>query len=202
MKVICVDISGKVYKYDDALYDTIIHKSGIEDEIICLTPYKNKCAHLESSFKLISLVPKSQAHSYNLVKRILKAVECLINYSRLLLFMKKWQPDVLHLQWLPFLELCMIEFYILKFMKKICANTKIVLTVHNIYPHNISVEKRINYKHRFTKVGKLLDYIIVHTFNSSLELNQEFDIDPDKINIINHGVFIPSTLPKRDNVDE
>lgn len=204
MKAICVDISGKVYKYDEALYNSILHNtSGNEDEIICLTPYKVESNNSDYSFKLISLIPKNKANSNNLVKRCLKAVECLINYCRLLVFVKKKQPDIIHLQWLPFLEQhFMIEFYILKFIKKISVNTKIVLTVHNIYPHDISIEKRTKYRELFIAFGELLDFYIVHTKESSMELEQEFNIKFDKIGIINHGVFNPSNIPVRSRGNE
>lgn len=198
MKVICVDISGKVYKYDDALYSAIINAAGNKDEIICLTPYGAESTNDDSSFKLVSLVPKSKANSVNLTKRFLKVAECLINYCRVLLFVKRNKPNIIHLQWLPFLEQrFMIEFYILKFIKKISVNTKIILTVHNIYPHDISIEGKRRYKECFVKFGKILDSYVVHTEESSLELEKEFGIELDKISIINHGVFKPSNIPVR-----
>lgn len=203
MKVICIDISGKVYKYDEALYNSIVHSVRDEDEIICLTPYDVQSTYNDVSFRLISLIPKNKANSSHLVKRFLKALECLINYCRLLVFVKNEQPDIIHLQWLPFLEQhCMIEFYVLKFIKKISFNTKIILTVHNIFPHDISTVKREKYRERFAAFGKVLDFYIVHTKESFSELKQEFGIDSEKISVINHGVFMPSKLPIRSRENE
>ena len=34
MKAICIDISGRVYKYDDALFSAIMNAAGNEYEII------------------------------------------------------------------------------------------------------------------------------------------------------------------------
>ena len=56
--------------------------------------------------------------------------------------------DVLHLQWLPFLEFNSIEIPLLRCFRKLFRRCKMVLTVHNIYPHDMSAVGKVKYKER------------------------------------------------------
>lgn len=196
MRIISIDISGKVYKYDDALYDEMLKVCSYNDELICCTPYETKSTS-KILFNLWNFVPKKKANSQNRFKRLLKALEGLLNYVRLIYFMYKYKPNILHLQWLPFLEICIIEYYFIKLYKSINKKLKLVLTVHNIYPHNISDLNKQIYKKRFIYIDNLLDNYIVHTQSTVLELNKEFGICVGKVNVIRHGVFIPTFIPTR-----
>lgn len=197
MKVISLDISGKVFKYDNALYDAVIKESCNGDELLCLTPYRAVSTLSSSCYSLYCLVPQEKANSSGLPKRISKAVEGVLNYIRLGRIVRNFHPNILHLQWLPFLECCGIEYYFLKWFKRINKNLKLVLTVHNIYPHNFNDKQKEAYQKRFIKVSALVDSFILHTKVSCCELNTEFGVSLDNINVIKHGVFVPESVPKR-----
>lgn len=197
MKAIILDISGKVFKYDNALYDAVIKESCNGDELLCLTPYRAVSTLSNSYYSLYCLVSQEKANSPGLPKRITKAVEGVLNYIRLGRIVRNFHPNILHLQWLPFLEYCGIEYYFLKWLKRINKNLKLVLTVHNIYPHNFNERQKEVYQKRFIKVSTLVDRFILHTKVSGYELNTEFGVRLDNINVIKHGVFVPESVPKR-----
>ena len=145
-----VDLSGKVPLYDEALYNA-------------LKALPFDCRLLLPSEGLACLIPKKYKSSTSKIKRLLKLFEGLVNYLIVISVVIVKHPDILHFQWLPFLEFCGVERYVLKIMKILSPNTSFVLTVHNLYPHNISNTQKKSYEKRFMTVSKYLDSFIVHT---------------------------------------
>lgn len=192
MRVLSIDITGKVSKYDDALYMSLIDNASKDDSILCMTPYRKYTNDPLNKSKFFCLVSEKKAHSDNLPKRALKASECMLNYIYLIRLVSKYKPDVLHLQWLPFLELSSIETFILKRVKKVSPKTKIILTIHNIYPHNMSEDKKIAYKERFMAACKFIDSFIVHTNVSKHDVINNFSLKEESVHVCFHGVFKPS----------
>lgn len=180
MKAIIVDISGKVGLYDQSLYEAI-RVEAANDSIKLATPGKG----------LFSLVPKRYGYSENLLKRFIKVAEGLLNYAYICIRVQYLKIDVLHLQWLPFMEFVGWEIPILKFLKCISPKIKLVLTIHNIYPHNMTVDAKKSYNARFRKVCMLFDAFIVHTKISKEDVVREFGLKLDSVYICCHGVFEP-----------
>ncbi len=180
-KVLIVDISGKVRFYDRVLFHAL-RENCIDEVIITLLIPGNG---------LLRIIPRKYSNSTHIIKRLLKVIEGLLNYIYLLYYLFLNRVDVLHFQWLPFLEVCSLEYYYFKILKFFFPKLKIVLTVHNIYPHNSSVTKKNHYNLRFRRIAPLLDRFIVHTKNSKNEVVHEFGIDDRNIEIIHHGIFIP-----------
>lgn len=201
MKVISIDISGKVSKYDNALYESLVSSAPKDCELLCMTPYQTFTNSLGNGFKLISLVPEKLSSSSSRFKRIVKALEGAINYIRLGFFLKKNKANILHMQWLPFLEVTGIEYYFLKWYKILNPQLKIILTVHNIYPHNSTELNKHRYNKRFIKVKKHIDSYVVHTNNSVKALNSEFGVLEETVVVIPHGVFEPKNVPQRSRND-
>lgn len=197
MKVISVDISGKVSKYDNALYESLLNNVSDGYEVICLTPYKVFTNSYNYKFQLTSLVPEKFSASSSKLKRIVKAIEGVINYIRLGNLLKKSKAKILHMQWLPFLEISSIEYYFLKWYKNLSPNLKIILTVHNIYPHNSTKSYKELYRKRFARVKSYIDSYIVHTTNSVVDLKSEFGVSEGMVTVIPHGVFEPQKVPQR-----
>ena len=100
--------------------------------------------------------------------------------------------DVLHFQWLPFLEVVGVEYYVLRFYKFLTPHAKFLLTIHNLYPHDMSEANKALYKERFRKVVPLFDKFIVHTNISKTEALREFGIRDERIEVVHHGVFVPN----------
>ena len=174
------DISGKVENYDLALYDAI-KKEANDASVKFFAP----------GYGLLSLIPKRWQHSNDIIKRLVKVAEGLLNYAYTCIKVACDKPDVLHLQWLPFMEVVGWEIPILKFIKCISPKTRLVLTIHNIYPHNMSDERKKAYNARFRKASSLFDDFIVHTKISKEDVFREFGLRAEKVHVCCHGVFEP-----------
>lgn len=180
MKVLVVDISGKVEFYDDSLVSSLQNQFK-EDSIVLLRPGKG----------LLSLVPRKFKNSESIIKRLIKVIEGLLNYCYVFLRVIFCHVNILHLQWLPFMEVNGWEIPYLLLLKKISPNTKIVLTIHNIYPHNLQEKRKKKYNVRFRKACKYIDEFIVHTNISKNDVIREFEIHENIISVCCHGMFIP-----------
>ena len=201
MKIAIIDISGKVYQYDEALYESLVHDIAQSDSLVLAHPYA--CMHRNCKpLKLCSFVPERFRSSYRIWKRLLKLIEGIVNYLLVLKYIRTEKTDILHLQWLPFMEVCSWERYWLQLVRKRNPHIKIVLTMHNIYPHNSSERKKRTYKQRIMRVLPFIDAWIVHTHDAAERLQQEYGIRVNDIHIIHHGVFVPKTaIPERRRTD-
>lgn len=194
MKYLMVDISGKVPKYDIALCEALSSCFAKNAELTLLAanvdPKKIQC----KAKRLVSLVPRKFQNSENIVKRSVKAIEGVLNYIYLAFYVFLKKPSVVHLQWLPFLEVSSIESVFIRLMKIVSPKSKYWFTIHNIYPHNSSEKLRKLYKLRFARVEKMFDLFILHLQTSKLEFCKEFEIDVSRCKVIPHGVFEPGNL--------
>lgn len=189
MNILIVDISGRVDIYDDALF-TSMKSVRPENKYRLLRPKKG----------LLNLIPNRFKTSESLLKRLVKVFEALLNYLFLLASLVVNKYDVLHFQWLPFLEVNEWEISFLKIIRRIAPKTKIALTVHNIYPHNINDKAKLAYNCRFRKACTLIDEFIVHTNISKQDIIKEFGICVEKVSVCCHGVFAPEGVKlKRTN---
>lgn len=194
MNYLMVDISGKVLNYDVALCEAISKEISADDHL------KLMAANLEINSvecdckKLFSFIPISLQNSENKLKRSLKAVEAILNYCYLVLWMLFKRNDVLHLQWLPFLEVSSLERFFLRAIRLVSPRTKFLLTIHNLYPHNSSEKGKVAYKKRFSLVEKFFDKFVVHLEVSKKEFCSEFCIDENRVDVIPHGVFVPKNF--------
>ena len=191
MNCLMVDISGKVLNYDIALCEALVKALSPKDRLkffaANVVPGKIKC----DCSKLISLIPRTKQNSENIIKRGIKALEGVVNYIYLTLYLISHKIDILHFQWLPFLEICSFEHFLLKLIRFFSPKTRIVLTVHNLYPHNSSDAKKNAYRGRFKKIQKYIDKFILHLEVSKQEFCRDFSIKDSKICVIPHGVFEP-----------
>lgn len=191
--VFIIDISGRVIRYDISLYVNII-KEKSDEEIRLLVADAPK---LDSNVvSMLHLIPSRLRGSNNRFVRIGKAIEVFLNYIYILFLCIAKRPSVLHFQWFPFLDYCAIEKYFVSFVKLLLPKSKLILTIHNLYPHDMTSTNQGNYRQRFNKVTKYLNGFIVHIDNSKEELVRDFGIQPQKISVIPHGVFEPDYVPK------
>lgn len=174
------DISGKVMNYDLALFEAI-KKVSVGSSVSYFAPGRG----------LLSLVPEKYQHSEYIIKRLVKVIEGLLNYAYTCMKVACDKPDVLHFQWLPFMEVVGWEIPILKCIKRLSPNTRLVLTIHNIYPHNMRPERKKAYNDRFRKASSLFDAFIVHTKISKEDVSREFGLSAEIVHVCCHGVFEP-----------
>lgn len=188
-KFIIVDISGKVDKYDKALANSLTNVS-MSGSISLLYP----------GHGLISLVPQRFKNSGNIVKRLVKVVEGGINYTYLIGLCATKHVDVLHFQWLPFMEVNGFEIPVLKLIRTLSPSTKMILTIHNLFPHNLRDDGKPSYSKRFCRVSTFFDEFIVHTQSTKNDVIREFTLPQDHIHVCAHGVFAPSgVVPEKTN---
>ncbi len=198
MKIAIIDISGKVIKYDIALSEALDGSSPTTVETILYCPlYKEtpKC----KSIKLLNLVPQKYKNGEYLLKRLVKVIEVILNYIYLIFNVACQKPDIIHFQWFPLLEVCSGEYLAVKIMKRVSRQARMVLTIHNVYPHSFTEEKKRAYIRRFGSIDKLMNSYIVHTEETKTEVKNAFMIDESRICVVHHGVFTPDCFTPSPN---
>ncbi|WP_288318170.1 glycosyltransferase [Xylanibacter caecicola] len=189
MKIAILDITGRnAVQYNPALCNAIAR---IEEDVTLLSPTLKCSKQSFKYFRLLDLVPQSWVNRETLLKRLLRAFEVLLNYFIVWIYILIKRPDVLHIQWLPFLEFSSIENIVLWIYNNTCSHTKLYLTIHNVYPHNQSDKQKKGYHKRFLCIDRHFVGYLVHLQSSKDELVKEFNIAPSKITIAYHGIYVP-----------
>lgn len=181
-----IDVSGKVPYYEHALCVELSKE--LDGDMCLVTPYPQEI--YGPSYKVKKLI-RFFPNKRDTLPSAIKALECLINYCYLLLFVAiKRDIKVLHFQWLPLLEHNSIEKGFVKIIRYFCKG-KMLLTIHNVYPHDIPEEQKPNYIKRFRDVTKPFNLFVTHNESSKKQLVDEFGIEEDRVSVVHHGVFIP-----------
>lgn len=199
MKIVVLDISGRnAQSYSHSLCTALSEEN--KGNVLLLAPHNN-CRGVYRRYPLVNLVPSKFKQSQGIIKRMLMGVETSINYIYVFLFFALTSQDVLHIQWLPFMEFTGGEHLFLKILRIFNPRLKILLTIHNIYPHCISNNQRENYKKRFKKIDKWISGYIIHLQNSKKKIVDEFGIPSEKIYVAYMGIIpggITQTINKSD----
>ncbi|CAL2094220.1 glycosyltransferase [Tenacibaculum sp. 190524A02b] len=121
-------------------------------------------------------------YDYSYRRGLSKILSYIKSQFKLLLEIKKVKPLVVHFQWfkIPF-----FDYVILKLIKILSGKSKIVFTAHNILPHNTGDK----FFKIFKKIYSYVDKIIVHDFNTKLEICEKFEINITNIEVIQHGLI-------------
>jgi glycosyltransferase involved in cell wall biosynthesis len=119
-----------------------------------------------------------------LPRRILKMIEAAMNLSALTVRFLFSRPDVVHVQYLPMLKWRLpLDFWFLEFLQ--WRGSKIVLTVHDLLPHDTGDE----HKRTFQRLYETVDRIICHSDHVRARLGEEFAVTGQKVSVIPHGPF-------------
>lgn len=117
-------------------------------------------------------------------RRIFKLLESMLNLSALGLRFLAAPPDLVHVQYLPMLTWRLpVDFWFLKYCRK--RGSRIVLTVHDLLPHDTADAHRNTFQHLYDFV----DGIICHSDHIEARLASEFSVPTNKISVIPHGPF-------------
>lgn len=189
MRIAILDITGRTADKYDLYLCRALAKQGNDDVISLITTLRPNIVEPYNYVQLLRLVPKKYSGSVSRIKRILRGIETTINYLYLVIYLKVTKTDVLHVQWLPFIDVSSLDLFYLRIIKLFNRNLRVFLTVHNIYPHDYPVENRPKYKERFIKVDKYINGYFVHLNSTKNELRDEFTVPEDKIHITYHGIF-------------
>lgn len=201
MKIFIIDISGKVIKYDIALCEAIQMQINVESSVSYISPLYEEQPRCRT-IRLLNIVPKKYKNGEYLWKRALKLLELILNYIYVICFIAWQKPDVVHFQWFPLLEVCSGEHLAVRIMRMISKRTKMVLTIHNVFPHALTEEKKKTYIERFSSINKLMEAFVVHTEETKAEVEREFNISGDRVYVIHHGIFKPENFkPRKNDID-
>lgn len=196
MVVVVLDITGRnPTLYNPSLCSSLAQNPGIDVTLFSPTSRLLKNGYVNK--RLINLIPNSLTASESRLKRALRLLEVFLNYLYLIIYLFFKKPDILHIQWLPLIEFASGEYLVLKCIKILSSKTKIFLTVHNVYPHNMTEGGMKKYRGRFMRLDKCIDGYLVHLYGSKRELICDFDISEKKIHVAYHGIFSPDNYMPR-----
>jgi glycosyltransferase involved in cell wall biosynthesis len=133
--------------------------------------YERRELFLPLSGKLLRGRPRSR------LRFLLKGVEYFPSARRLTRAVSAFQPDVVHVQWLP------MPRYDLRWVERLRRDRPALFTAHNVLPHEgeADVERR-------RALYEAFDRVVVHTRKGAEEV-ERFGIPPDRIARIPHGTF-------------
>ena len=193
MKVLMLDITGRnPVQYNPSLCEGLA--KALPGSEITLASTKDIGSQFYKFKKLITLVPEKWISSEGVTKRILRTLELFLNYISIAVYILEKKPDILHIQWLPMIEFFRGERIFIILYKLLDSKLKVVLTVHNVYPHNCKQRRRGSYKKRFQQIDSVIDSYMVHLYCSKESLKQEFGIDDSKVFVAYHGIFKPKAI--------
>lgn len=117
-------------------------------------------------------------------RRLLKLVEGAANLLALTVRFAFRPPEVVHVQFLPLLRSRLpLDLRFVRFCRK--RGSRLVLTVHDLLPHDTGQEFRDLYRGLYAEV----DELICHSAHIRLRLMEEFGVPTRKISVIPHGPF-------------
>lgn len=118
----------------------------------------------------------------NSIRRLIKACEYLVNLFFLALRFAASRPDILHVQYLPFLERRhRFELWFLKWVHHL--GIPFVYTVHNVTRQNDPGQGKPLYR----RIYNTADALICHGEEARFELIRDFGVNPERIWVIPHG---------------
>ena len=124
--------------------------------------------------------PRSDKMKRGKARKLLRGIEYIAAYNKLISMVKKERFDIIHIHWLLFYSL---DIHFLRQLKK--HVNKIVLTAHNVLPHRDGEA----YIERLRPIYGLVDTILVHGEAIKEEFRSYFPEHADKVKIQYHGVY-------------
>lgn len=119
-------------------------------------------------------------YNYSNKKGLSKVSSYFFSQVKLFKEIVKKKPKIIHFQWF---RLPILDYYLLKLIKR--KNINIIITAHNILPHN-SGNKYLNI---YNKIYHIVDTIIVHDDNTKNSIVSQFQIDESRIKVVPHGLL-------------
>ena len=165
--------------YDKSLLDNVDENTGIL--FVCSSLLKTEKVGKGDHIQI------KRVFNYNSQKGILKLISYCCSLLQIRRLVKKHRPKVIHIQWIrvPYVDLL---FY--RFIKR-HYKIKIVFTAHNVVPHESNSRENKLYGRFYS----IVDSIIVHENRSAELLQKYFNVKPESISVIRHGVLDLPTDP-------
>jgi glycosyltransferase involved in cell wall biosynthesis len=116
------------------------------------------------------------------LRRLIKTIEYIANLFGLALRLAGSRPDVLHVQYLPFLEHGFpFEIWFMRWVRLL--GIRLVYTVHNVTPQDAPD----HYKRLYLSTYQTADALICHGNEARSRLIQDFSIPDERIWVVPHG---------------
>jgi glycosyltransferase involved in cell wall biosynthesis len=125
-----------------------------------------------------------------LPRRVLKLAEFVVNLAALTVRFLVAPPDVVHVQYLAMLRSrAPLDLWFVEFCR--WRGAKIVLTVHDLLPHDTGEQHKAVYAALYREV----DALICHSDSIRARLVAEFAVPERKVSVIPHGPFFYDLAP-------
>ncbi|MCS4034086.1 glycosyltransferase involved in cell wall biosynthesis [Salinibacter ruber] len=185
LDILVLDLTSRTPPYDRALCEALLdHGYNVElwasgchtDDFEGMeVPRRHGLLDLAAHISSLSAVATKQA----------KAIEYLLNLVSLTMYLWRTHPDVLHVQWLPLLEIFpVVELTLLRLCQR--WGIRVVYTVHDVLP----LENGEEHYDTFRRVYHTADQLICHTKTARHRLSQEFDVSSSSTWLIPHGPLL------------
>lgn len=120
--------------------------------------------------------------SYNKKENNLqKGLSYIKSYLKIFFFILRMKPEAIHIQWLRLQTFDLCFYQIVSWL----THTRLILTAHNVLP----LDTGTRYVKLYRLIYPLMDRIITHSKNSRRELLELFDLPPEKVIVIPHGLL-------------
>ncbi len=185
MKIAIIDPSCFTMHYDYFLFQALAEHQ--EDVIFIGTRYLYDDFVKPDNFRYLSLFYNFSNYIYRykssgFFRKKIKGVEHIFNMFRLLNYLRKYKPNIIHFQWVPF---PFVDSLFITYLRKIAP---VILTVHDAHPyHNIPSSSLQLF--RFSRIFRVFDHFIVHTKSSLKVLVEKWGVPENAISVIPHGLF-------------
>jgi len=185
LRVFMMDLWATV-PYYTAYLSRALQQEGVEVQVGSITYYLDPAAFSSRGVQLdpglMDIVGRFRLPK--LPRRLLKFPEAMLNLAALTARFAFKIPDVVHVQYLPMLKWRMpLDLWFLEFCRK--RGAKIVLTVHDLLPHDSGQRYRATFLDLYARA----DALICHSDSVKARLVAEFAVPETKVSVIPHGPF-------------
>jgi len=141
-------------------------------------------SHLFNEFEKVTfrIAYRYQKKGSSYFRKAINIIRFYLFQAKHLLFRKR---GITHFQWLD--RYYITDRILLPLLSRLRGH-KTVLTVHNVNAGKRDNRDSLYNRLTLSIVYKLCNHLIVHTESSKKELINEFNVNPDKISVIRHGM--------------
>jgi glycosyltransferase involved in cell wall biosynthesis len=121
-------------------------------------------------------------YTYQAKKGLRKLASYLYSQIKVILWIYKNNPQIIHFQWL---KVPPLDIFLLLMIKTLYRKSRLVYTAHNIMPHDSGKK----YLFLYYIIYHLFDGIIVHEKRAKKEIEKLFNLQNKNIMVIPHGLL-------------
>lgn len=179
MKTWIVDLTGRSVPYDSHLVESLRRAGASVDFWVSADVDRLPSQPVRSPLLRVGdLISRDRPR----LRKVVKATEHVINLIHLMAACARERPDIVHIQWMPLLEVVpWIAQGVVRAIQSM--GVPVVYTVHNVLPHDTGDRHR----EAFRSIYETADVLVCHTSGARQTLINDFGIVPSKIRVLPHG---------------